>query len=66
MINPNDPSYPHASGFHDGISIRTYIATKAMQGYCSHYEYAQMDYDKLANAAVKQADALIKRLNEEQ
>lgn len=70
-INPNDP----ATGFGysneqlhqstSGITIRTQIATMAMQGMLSdNKNYGNGSAEDTARESVAYADALIKKLNE--
>lgn len=63
-INPNDPAMPHEDLFH-GLTIRAYIAARAMQGMLSAREDRsyKRSYDAVAEASVLIADALIKQLN---
>jgi len=57
MNNPQ--AFPHE--FRDGMSLRDYMAAKAMQGYCSDPDWRQdMMPDETAFAAYAQADAMLK------
>lgn len=65
--SPLDPAFPliinrpEGQTVYSGISLRTYIATKCLQGLCVD-EYDQNYSDAFADMAVKLADALIERL----
>lgn len=48
-----------------GLTKREHFAALAMQGALSDFEYhGEMDHEKVAKDAVKQADALLKALEE--
>lgn len=78
MTHPNDPVIAHltynsitgaANGFVEGLTKREYFAAMAMQGLLSNYNQNGMygnsvEYPMVEKAAVRQADALIKALNE--
>lgn len=51
---------PNADNPVSGLTKREYFASLAMQGYCVSDE--EVDYQKIARWAVKQADALIEEL----
>lgn len=69
-LDPNAPAFPvlsidswgkpHVSG---GLTVRQEFAKVAMQELSS---LADLSYEKIAEMAVKQADALIAELNKEQ
>jgi hypothetical protein len=58
--------YPHEDG-HYGLSIREYIATRALQGLLSDHTLNKQFKDPAdyAHCAVEMADALIAALNTE-
>lgn len=45
-----------------GMTLREYMATQAMAGYCGNTEFADCDHDLIATYAAKQADALLAEL----
>ena len=60
--HPNDSIHNSEQGPTDGLTKREYFAAMAMQGFVSKYG---TDYlEECAKDSVKQADALIKALNE--
>jgi hypothetical protein len=62
-LNPSNLAFPAPAGtVHAGISVRTYIATAALQGLlaCDSVNASSAD---CAKAAVVCADALIAELN---
>lgn len=64
-INPSDPVYPTTTPDHHrgcGISIRTYIATAALQGMLANGREG-MQGATLEFEAVQRADLLIAALN---
>lgn len=65
-INQNDPAMPYVApvGMEDtpGLTIRTEIAARAMQGLLAH-DGKKVNYSVVAFDAVKAADALISELN---
>lgn len=76
IINPNDPAFPTIEHRYDkvgclqeittsGLTIRSEIAARAMQGILSAREDRSYkgSYDAVAEAAVNIADALIAELN---
>lgn len=68
MINPNDQAYSTETCL--GMSIRTYIATQAMQAILSHFGSTSKVIDpddpaRTAAAACRYADAIIAELNKE-
>ena len=62
----NPPAFPRPfSGTtqyaQEGMTLRVYFAAKAMQGLLSDPGWRQdMDFEDTANAAYKQADAMLK------
>lgn len=62
-INSDDPSAVNPIR-HQGMSLRDYFAAKAMEGiYASNTEHDHEDahiFDAVAEAAYKQADAMLK------
>lgn len=65
MTNGKDPAFtgPTENGFTQGLSKREYFAAMAMQAMISNPYYDDFHWDKIANSAVLQADALIEGLN---
>ena len=47
-----------------GLTKREYFDAMAMQGYISCGKFVEFSYETLAEYSVRQADALIKALNE--
>lgn len=68
MTQPNDPVYPHPSGYgNPDLSKREYFAAMAMQGLCANsIPGSHHQSDRLAREAVDYADELIKALNKEE
>jgi hypothetical protein len=72
MIDPNEPAYPrtYSHDGHNGFTKREAIAVAAMQGMlaaCDHHvRYGPQEdaMQKLANEAVRCADALLEALNQ--
>lgn len=65
MSNSNDPAYPQPGGpWHgcNGLTKREHFAALAMQGMLSCSDYSQTSTEKLAEVALKVADALLKEL----
>ena len=60
-IDPNDPAYNNTFG----LTKREAFAAMAMQGLIASDLNDTIDEEKIANIAVKCADALIERLNKE-
>ena len=69
------PAFPSEQGhcpdstwnqtYDPGVSLRAYIATAAMQGLMSGpADEWDLDFETIADVAVKQADALLKALEE--
>jgi hypothetical protein len=61
----NPPAFPIPfETHHDGMTLRDYFAAKAMQGiFASNAEHDHEDehiFDAVADAAYKQADAMLK------
>lgn len=73
MKNAKEPAYPitASSWSHAGLTKREYFAAMAMQGMAKdnpfYYTESYMDRQsvKIAQAAAKLADALLKELEEE-
>lgn len=73
-INPNAPAFPQTiddmgtlTSVTSGLTVRAYIATKAMSGILASEEGAfggYRDPDALAEASLQATDALIAKLNE--
>jgi hypothetical protein len=65
-INPDDPATGWAASnytnYNQGLTIRTHIATMAMQGLLANPNNQIVDH--IINTSVLFADALIKKLNE--
>ena len=66
-INPNDPATGHEYGktIIGGLTIRAQIAAMVMQGILANCGMGdKFHMECIANIAIKQADELIKQLNE--
>lgn len=61
MINPNDTIME--SLFSDGMTLRTYIATRLMAAIMTDERRVGMTYEERANDVVRATDILIHRLN---
>ena len=61
-MSNNPPAFPiHWENHHQGMSLRDYMAAKAMQGYSSDPDWRQdMTPTDTAFAAYKQADEMLK------
>lgn len=58
---PAFPAHPSALGDHDGMSLRDYLATKAMQSIRADQSFGlRNDPDIVADRAYEQADAMLR------
>ena len=61
---PAFPTHPEGALIHDGMTLRDYFASKAMEGIlASNTEHEHEDahiFDAIAEASYKQADAMLK------
>lgn len=69
-IDPNEPAYPVAESeymhYQTGLSIRTELAARAMQGLLAACSDAESDFPtaiSCAGLSLEYADALIEALN---
>lgn len=76
MTNPNEPIHPIVEenfsygqsvleARYEGLTVREYFSVLAMQGICAEggNDFNDKYIEHIADISVKQADALIKRLN---
>lgn len=65
-MNPSDPAFPSEKPpFHPGLSIRSYIASQALQGILAHHGAApngEPDPSAAAQIALAYTDALLQAL----
>ena len=70
MKNDGGPAFPHPSGWRrdpdisDGMSLRNYLAAKAMQGLLSARDPVNTTIGGIAEAAYKMADVMIAKSKE--
>ena len=65
-MEENDSAFPHETWkYHDGLTMRDYIAIQAMQGWVSNPDHSLSDSEYIARQAYKLADAMIKESNNE-
>lgn len=66
-MNANDNVFSYASryGSHSGLTARDYVAIQAMMGISANPDCTQRGFDEIADMAYKQADAMIKRSENE-
>jgi len=65
MTNPNSPAFPLEPQWkYSALTKLEYFAAIAMQGYCANPNMTKHSYEQTASAAVNQAKALIKELND--
>ena len=65
-MKENSSAFPHETyKYHDGLTMRDYIAIQAMQGWVSNPDHSLSDSEYIARQAYKLADAMIKESNNE-
>lgn len=61
-MNPNESAFPNPSDDPDCLTVRAYIATKAMAAIIMNSEY-EFTKDRIAKESIECADALIAELS---
>lgn len=73
-MNTGGPAFPHVADIvqmqgdsailksftQNGMTLRDYFAAKAMQAYCSQYDYSEEPPKKTAEYSYRMADAMLK------